>query len=706
MQAARFRSASYIRSVITVELLKENFKTAKDADHNRGDWDACPLGAWGKKRRWCHWRGVTTGILVLLFSPAAFAGNPPRGITVDDLLSRTVIRSFSLSPDGSRVAFLTTKAIPRDDVYRVRLYLQETKSSSSRLIALAEYFLPPDEVFDSVGHFRSKTVSQYVWSPNSRRLLYTVHVTGGMELRIWDVLRAGGKTVLKAHQHIQMEDVFWPEQGLTLRTFDRQPDAKAAGVPDAALLMKDSYRFDLPLPNPRGSQPIASETWSYNWQAARATPVGNSRVVQHWPYPDEYFWTGSSLEIHYRESLPDQNLNAIEEGKSQSLHPTAVQLEMDYRPAETVVRISRGGRTRELYRDKALLIAHYSERTDQSRKTYLSENAHTAVLLRSTNLVPDQLVRIDLLTGTIIPLFSPNEKFRAQTRGISVRVMTTPVANGKLNGRLFLPSDKHSKPPYSLVFTSYLSTPGFNLGSGEVPILPLVTTGIAVFALDARDVNEPGKQGDFAPELRRLEQPLRAIEWIVEELSREGIIDPQRVGLTGLSYGTEIAMYAYWKSSLFRTVSATTGSWEPMLYPMGGVNWAKSLKDRGFSDPKVDLAAWHKLSAGMNARASLPPLLWQAPESERAMCIQSWFELRRAGAQVEWLEYPDEGHVKRHPANIWWVHQRNLDWFRFWLRDEEDSDPSKYQQYARWREMRRNWYMLKRDLQKPVSSIP
>jgi hypothetical protein len=84
-------------------------------------------------------------------------------------------------------------------------------------------------------------------------------------------------------------------------------------------------------------------------------------------------------------------------------------------------------------------------------------------------------------------------------------------------------------------------------------------------------------------------------------------------------------------------------------------------------------------------------LLWQAPDEERLGCVESWVQLRRAGAQVEWLEYPDEGHVKRSPANIWWVHERNLDWFRFWLKDEEDPDPMKAEQYVRWRGMRSRW---------------
>jgi hypothetical protein len=30
-----------------------------------------------------------------------------------------------------------------------------------------------------------------------------------------------------------------------------------------------------------------------------------------------------------------------------------------------------------------------------------------------------------------------------------------------------------------------------------------------------------------------------------------------------------------------------------------------------------------------------------------------------------------------------------VDWFLFWLKDEEDPDPAKAEQYARWRELRK-----------------
>ena len=31
----------------------------------------------------------------------------------------------------------------------------------------------------------------------------------------------------------------------------------------------------------------------------------------------------------------------------------------------------------------------------------------------------------------------------------------------------------------------------------------------------------------------------------------------------------------------------------------------------------------------------------------------------------------------------------SVDWLRFWLKGEEDPDPAKVEQYARWRELRK-----------------
>jgi hypothetical protein len=55
---------------------------------------------------------------------------------------------------------------------------------------------------------------------------------------------------------------------------------------------------------------------------------------------------------------------------------------------------------------------------------------------------------------------------------------------------------------------------------------------------------------------------------------------------------------------------------------------------------------------------------------------------------VEMEIFPGEGHVFHQPAHKIAVGVRNIDWFRFWLKDEEDTEPSKAPQYERWRGMR------------------
>ena len=45
--------------------------------------------------------------------------------------------------------------------------------------------------------------------------------------------------------------------------------------------------------------------------------------------------------------------------------------------------------------------------------------------------------------------------------------------------------------------------------------------------------------------------------------------------------------------------------------------------------------------------------------------------------------------VKPYDGFIQWCTDRNLDWFRFWLKSEEDPDPTKATQYIRWQELRK-----------------
>ena len=67
-----------------------------------------------------------------------------------------------------------------------------------------------------------------------------------------------------------------------------------------------------------------------------------------------------------------------------------------------------------------------------------------------------------------------------------------------------------------------------------------------------------------------------------------------------------------------------------------------------------------------------------------------WFAaLKRLGRPVELVMMQDAPHLLVKPWHRMVSQQGNADWFAFWLKGEEDSDPAKAQQYARWRELRK-----------------
>jgi hypothetical protein len=56
---------------------------------------------------------------------------------------------------------------------------------------------------------------------------------------------------------------------------------------------------------------------------------------------------------------------------------------------------------------------------------------------------------------------------------------------------------------------------------------------------------------------------------------------------------------------------------------------------------------------------------------------------------VDFIYIPGGQHILQKPLDRMASQQGNVDWFRFWLKDEEDPDPAKVEQYARWRDLRK-----------------
>ena len=73
----------------------------------------------------------------------------------------------------------------------------------------------------------------------------------------------------------------------------------------------------------------------------------------------------------------------------------------------------------------------------------------------------------------------------------------------------------------------------------------------------------------------------------------------------------------------------------------------------------------------------------QFPEQEARLSIELVSRLATA-RMGETHIFPYAPHIKVEPRQKLAAYERNLDWFRFWLKGETDPDPAKAGQYQRW----------------------
>ncbi|MCU1295743.1 MAG: putative prolyl oligopeptidase family protein, partial [Acidobacteriaceae bacterium] len=102
------------------------------------------------------------------------------------------------------------------------------------------------------------------------------------------------------------------------------------------------------------------------------------------------------------------------------------------------------------------------------------------------------------------------------------------------------------------------------------------------------------------------------------------------------------------------------------------------------------LPEWFKRSPEFRMDKVTAPV--QVVASGRASLM---FEMLEPYAALRYLNKPvdltvlREGtHVLTNPAERMASQGGTVDWFRFWLMDEEDPTPSKSKQYARWHSLR------------------
>jgi hypothetical protein len=318
---------------------------------------------------------------------------------------------------------------------------------------------------------------------------------------------------------------------------------------------------------------------------------------------------------------------------------------------------------------------------------------------------PPVLLATDDSTGVSRVIWDPNPQLRDIALGeVSVFRWKDPSGHDDVGG-LFKPPDYVPGRRYPLVIQTH--------GFAEDQFIPSggFLTGFAAQELAAHGMLVLQVRGEACPFVVPEEAPCIVADYeaAANELIKAGIVNPDKLGLMGFSRTGYYVLEELTAGTLHFKAAAITDSID-----FGYLQYLDALDSVGNAFKKEadviigappfgeGLTQWLKRSPGFKMDKVETPL--QVVALDRHGSLMGMWEpyatLEYLRKPVDLIVIPDSEHVMTNPGERMISQGGTVDWFRFWLRDEEDPDPTKAEQYKRWRELRH------RETQAVRSSLP
>lgn len=673
------------------------------------------------------------GLMLAAVAGASHAAKipPQRLVEVVDLSTP------SISPDGRLVAFRAEQASVDRNTYDSAWYIQEMDGSA-----------PPRRVGDGGVPLRDSAGGSFpataVWSPDGRFIYYRAMLDGRVD--VWRAAADGSGAEPVTLDPADVREFSLVDGGRTLRY--------AVGATRAEVVRAEEAEYDngihIDETVPVGANLFRSSYVGGRLATQRYIGIWFARGPLLGDLPDR--WREIDLETGERRELPPVNSAGEQDPRKTdpSLLPLTVFEVKDDRSGRTAVllRTDGGDRTRRSTVTRlAVLPAKDGARevsceaaactgksissvqwrpsgrellftvTDRdageaqsifrwnidsgevmpvvaaqgflnggrtrSSTCGMSATALACVAAEAAN--PPRLEAVDIATGKRRVLFEPNAALDADLEeAILPRMISWADEDGrKFSGQLFV-GRSGTKDPRPLFINYYRCTGFLRGGTGdEWPLASLAEAGISTLC-----INSPPPVKDAVV---RFDTALGAVRSAIDLLATEGLVDRERVGMGGLSFGSEVTLWVAMRSGLLAAASVTSPNCTPIYYLLNqtkGDMFRNGLRSVwGLGSPEETPERWKLLSPVYNLDSIHIPILFQMPEEEYLYGMDYIAPLMQSG-RADLYVFPDEPHRKFQPRHMLAAYERNLDWFRFWLQGIEDQDDAKDGQYARWDAMR------------------
>jgi hypothetical protein len=325
---------------------------------------------------------------------------------------------------------------------------------------------------------------------------------------------------------------------------------------------------------------------------------------------------------------------------------------------------------------------------------------------------PPRLFAHDLRTGTYHLVYDPNPRLKSTFRLATVREMSGALPSGeRWDAVLYLPSDRNELDRIPLViqsggvkssnccgenrnldhFSLYGPTAHPGLGPSDNATHGaqiLAGHGIGVANLVVRT---------SAGNVREAEAYRESFEAIAHKLVAEGIVDEAKVGLSGFSRNGFFVIHAATRSDFPWAAFTVVDNFDPSyIQTIAAKNFTGASRVIGGAPFGETMQKWLEAAPGFNTERIRAPLrLVGQSYGTAGQALANWehiAKLQELNRPVELYLMPDidvhGGHWPQNPRQVVALMQSTTEWFRFWLKNEEDESMEKGRRLTRWRELR------------------
>lgn len=660
-------------------------------------------------------------------------GNPPTPLPLAQMASNKdgpLIENVRWLPDSSGIAFTTLKKSACCKFQQ--LFVADVRTHATKTLT------PEDQ---DVGEFDIRSDTRYVYEVNAPVLLAApkedpqpaVALTGKS---LWDTVfpnvehhlspfsSAGLWAVIdgKRRQVLDAESYDAPRRGLS--SLSLSPDGRSVVAIVKAEHAHDVLwaRYKAPPGYDKFKLPL--DTSAYH---LIDLTTGSKKILVNAPYGMNQDWHSYLLTASWSADgqsllLPDTffplDVTDPKEIADRESHPYIAVLRLKTGQLSKVLAV-RAGLDKERYAvqearfeddrtvvvnfdrsyflpDQAPAAIFHQDANGSWQQAAGSEDPRLANLLikvekRESINQPPLILAEDKASHVSRTIWDPNPQLQEIALGTAEVIHGKDSSGYEWDAGLVKPPGYTRGKRYPLVIQTHGFSKGQFLSSGSF------TSAFAARALAAQGmvVVQIGWNANNAGTPQEGPGEVLLYESVMKKLAQEGLVDPAKVGAIGFSRSVyhvlaAIASADHPFAAASVTDGVTFGYFEYLSAVDSGLDRAADPINGGKPFGAEGLKNWLARSPEFNMDKVRTPLLLLQPGAPSVFGDwEPYAALRYLKKPVDLIMLQDGTHVMTNPTQRLASETINVDWFRFWLKGEEDPDAAKAEQYQRWRELRK-----------------